>query len=65
MYKMPDTPLYKVVEILRDVSGATLTTYRMTENGYILVDLECSTVLDEIYLVDKLGLKEVEKWLEI
>jgi hypothetical protein len=65
MYKMPDMPLYKVVEILRDVSGATLTTYRMTENGYILVDLECSTVLDEIYLVDKLGLKEVEKWLEI
>jgi hypothetical protein len=65
MYKMPDMPVYRVIEKLEEVSGATLTLYHMIENGYRLVNLECSTVLDEIYLVDQLGLKEVEVWLEI
>jgi hypothetical protein len=65
MYKMPDMPVYRVIEKLEEVSGATLKLYHMIENGYRLVNLECSTVLDEIYLVDQLGLKEVEVWLEI
>jgi hypothetical protein len=65
MYKMPDMPVYKVVEKLEKVSGATLTLYHMIENGYRLISLECSTILDEIYLVNELKLKEVEKWLEI
>lgn len=65
MYKMPDMPLYEIVDILKEVSGATLTTYHMVEDECVLVDLKCSTILDEIYLIEKLGLKEVEKWMEI